>query len=72
MFFFVLFCVEITFLYLCKMELKEKKKELRKLIRERKKQLSLSEKQKEGKKKMKKLGSVELPSEAFLSILKID
>ena len=32
----------------------------------------LLEKQKEGKKKMKKLGSVELPSEAFLSILKID
>ena len=52
------------------MELKEKKKELRRLIRERKKQLSLSEKQKEGKKKMKKLGSVELPSEAFMSILK--
>ncbi len=32
----------------------------------------LLEKQKEGKKKMKKLGSVELPSEAFLSILKTD
>ncbi len=32
----------------------------------------LLEKQKEGKKKMKKLGSVELPSEAFLSILKAD
>ena len=32
----------------------------------------LLEKQKEGKKKMKKLGSVELPSEAFLSILKMD
>ena len=32
----------------------------------------LLEKQKEGKKKMKRLGSVELPSEAFLSILKID
>ena len=31
------------------MDLKERKKELRKLIRERKKQLSLSEKQKEGK-----------------------
>ena len=32
----------------------------------------LLEKQNEGKKKMKRLGSVELPSEAFLSILKID
>ena len=32
----------------------------------------LLEKQKEGKKKMKRLGSVELPSEAFLSILKTD
>ena len=32
----------------------------------------LLEKQKEGKKKMRMLGSVELPSEAFLSILKID
>ena len=32
----------------------------------------LLEKQKEGKKKMKMLGTVELPSEAFLSILKID
>jgi len=32
----------------------------------------LLEKQKEGKKKMKRLGSVELPSEAFLSILKMD
>ncbi len=32
----------------------------------------LLEKQKEGKKKMRRIGSVELPSEAFLSILKID
>ena len=32
----------------------------------------LLEKQKEGKKKMKQIGNVELPSDAFLSILKID
>ena len=32
----------------------------------------LLEKQKEGKKKMKMIGSVELPSEAFLEVLKID
>ena len=32
----------------------------------------LLEKQKEGKKKMRKIGSVELPSEAFISVLKID
>ena len=32
----------------------------------------LLEKQKEGKKRMRMLGSVELPSEAFMSILKID
>ena len=32
----------------------------------------LLEKQKEGKKKMKTVGSVELPSDAFLSILKVD
>ena len=32
----------------------------------------LLEKQKEGKKKMRKLGTVEIPSEAFTSILKLD
>ncbi len=32
----------------------------------------LLEKQKEGKKRMRQIGSVELPSEAFMSILKID
>ncbi len=32
----------------------------------------LLEKQKEGKKRMRKVGSVEVPSEAFISILKID
>ncbi len=32
----------------------------------------LLEKQKEGKKRMRQLGSVEVPSEAFMSILKID
>ena len=32
----------------------------------------LLEKQKEGKKKMRQLGSVEIPSEAFTSILKLD
>ncbi len=32
----------------------------------------LLEKQKEGKKKMRQLGSVELPSEAFMSVLKLD
>jgi GTP-binding protein LepA len=31
----------------------------------------LLEKQKEGKKRMKAIGSVELPREAFLSVLKI-
>ena len=32
----------------------------------------LLEKQKEGKKRMRQIGSVELPSEAFMSILKLD
>ncbi len=37
-----------------------------------KRKKKLLEKQKEGKKKMRQLGSVEVPSEAFMSILKID
>ena len=32
----------------------------------------LLEKQKEGKKRMKSLGSVEVPQEAFMSVLKLD
>ena len=32
----------------------------------------LLEKQKEGKKKMRQLGTVELPSEAFTAVLKLD
>ena len=32
----------------------------------------LLEKQKEGKKRMRQVGSVEVPSEAFMSVLKID
>ncbi len=32
----------------------------------------LLEKQKEGKKRMKKMGNVEVPQEAFLSVLKAD
>ncbi len=32
----------------------------------------LLEKQKEGKKRMKQIGSVEVPQEAFMAILKMD
>ena len=32
----------------------------------------LLEKQKEGKKKMRKIGEIELPQDAFMSVLKID
>ena len=32
----------------------------------------LLEKQKEGKKRMRKVGSVQVPSEAFMSVLKMD
>ncbi|MFZ8783907.1 hypothetical protein, partial [Thermocrinis sp.] len=32
----------------------------------------LLEKQKEGKKRLKQFGKVELPQEAFLSVLKVD
>ena len=32
----------------------------------------LLEKQKEGKKKMRQLGTVEVPQEAFMSVLKVD
>ena len=32
----------------------------------------LLEKQKEGKKRMRQFGTVEIPSEAFMSVLKLD
>ena len=32
----------------------------------------LLEKQKEGKKRMRQIGSVEIPQEAFMSVLKLD
>ena len=32
----------------------------------------LLEKQKEGKKKMRRIGSVELPQDAFIKVLKLD
>jgi GTP-binding protein LepA len=32
----------------------------------------LLEKQKEGKKRMRRLGSVEVPQEAFMAVLKLD
>ena len=40
------------------------------LFRSRKKKLL--EKQKEGKKKMRNLGTVQLPTEAFMAVLKLD
>ena len=42
------------------------------LWRRHKRPKKLLEKQKEGKKRMRRFGSVEVPSEAFTAILKLD
>ena len=42
------------------------------LLRKADKQRKLLEKQKEGKKRMRQFGTVQVPSEAFLAVLKMD